>query len=137
MKIVVDTNVIISGVFFNGLPNRFLKEIALNEIEIVASEEIIKEYYDISKELVESKTGHFNKALFDIIVGKMEIIVPQTKVDVCRDPDDNKFIECAIDGEAIFIVSGDQDLLTIEQYQGVLIVSVADYYSEILCEPIK
>ena len=137
MKIVVDTNVIISGVFFNGLPNQFLKEIALNEIEIVASEEIIKEYYDISKELVESKTGHFNKALFDIIVGKMEIIVPQTKVDVCRDPDDNKFIECAIDGEAIFIVSGDQDLLTIEQYQGVLIVSVADYYSEILCEPIK
>ena len=137
MKIVVDTNVVISGVFFTGLPNKFLKEIALNEIKIVASEEIIKEYYDISKELVESKTGHFNKALFDIIVGKMEIIVPQSKIDVCRDPDDNKFIECAIDGKAIFIVSGDQDLLTIEQYQGVLIVSVADYYSEILCEPIK
>ena len=137
MKIVVDTNVIISGVFFNGLPYRFLNEIVSNEIEIVASKEIIEEYYEVTKELVDSRTGNFNKKLFDIIVGKMEIIVPRTKVDVCRDPEDNKFIECAIEGNAIFIVSGDQDLLTIKQYENILIVSVADYYSEILCEPIK
>ena len=137
MKIVVDTNVIISGVFFNGLPYRFLNEIVSNEIEIVASEEIINEYYNISEELVESKTGKFNKELFDIVIDKIKIINTQTKINVCRDPDDNKFLECAVDGRAIYVVSGDKDLLTIQQYQGVLIVSVADYYSEILCEPIK
>ena len=137
MKIVVDTNVIISGVFFNGLPYRFLNEIVSNEIEIVASEEIINEYYNISEELVKSKTGKFNKELFDIVIGKIKIINTQTKINVCRDPDDNKFLECAVDGRAIYVVSGDKDLLTIQQYQGVLIVSVADYYSEILCEPIK
>ena len=137
MKIVVDTNVIISGVFFNGLPYRFLNEIVSNEIEIVASEEIINEYYNISEELVKSKTGKFNKELFDIVIDKIKIINTQTKINVCRDPDDNKFLECAVDGRAIYVVSGDKDLLTIQQYQGVLIVSVADYYSEILCEPIK
>ena len=136
MKIVVDTNVIISGVFFNGLPYRFLNEIVSNEIEIVASEEIINEYYNISEELVKSKTGKFNKELFDIVIDKIKIINTQTKINVCRDPDDNKFLECAVDGRAIYVVSGDKDLLTIQQYQGVLIVSVADYYSEILCEPI-
>ena len=137
MKIVVDTNVVISGVFFAGLPNRFLKDIVLNEIEIVASKEIIEEYYNISKELVESKTGVFNKKLFDILVGKMKVIKPQSKINVCRDPDDNKFIECAIDGGAIYIVSGDKDLLTIKEYANVLIVSVSDYYSTVLCEPIR
>ena len=135
MKLVVDTNVIISGVFFAGLPHRFLEELVLGDVEVIASEDIIEEYYSISKDLIERKAGTFNKALFDIIINKIKIVETKSKINVCRDPDDNKFLECAIDGNAIYIISGDQDLLTIKQYNGVLIITVADYYSSVLCEP--
>lgn len=113
MKIVVDTNVVISGVFFNGLPHKLLNEIVLREVEIVASKEILDEYYEIAEDLVNSHTGSFNKKLFDIIVDKMDIVNPKTKIDICRDPDDNKFLECAVDENAIYRVSGDQDLVNL------------------------
>ena len=54
-------------------------------------------------------------------------IEPKTKVDICRDPDDNKFISCAIDAKALYIVSGDKDLLTIKDYQGVEIVTAREF----------
>ena len=56
------------------------------------------------------------------------MIEPKTKVEVCRDPDDNKFIECAIDSKSLYIVSGDKDLLSIENYHNVEIVTVAAFF---------
>ena len=58
----------------------------------------------------------------------IEIIPAQTRVDVCRDPDDNKFISCAIDGQCYYIVSGDKDLLTLKEYSDVKIVTVAEFF---------
>ena len=49
---------------------------------------------------------------------------------VCRDPDDNKFIECAIDGRCLYIVSGDRDLLSLTKYNDVQIVTVAKFLAD-------
>lgn len=57
----------------------------------------------------------------------MTIIKTTSSIDVCRDPDDNKFIECAIDGGCLYVVSGDKDLLTVEQYRDVRIMTVAEF----------
>lgn len=51
----------------------------------------------------------------------------RTKVRTCRDPDDDKFIACAIDAECLYIVSGDKDLLEIEIYKDVKILTVSDF----------
>ena len=62
--------------------------------------------------------------------------LPQTKfwksitkqqIDICRDPDDNKFLECAVDAKAIYIVSGDKDLLTLEKYANVEIITAREF----------
>ncbi|MBM6988172.1 MAG: putative toxin-antitoxin system toxin component, PIN family [Olsenella umbonata] len=57
----------------------------------------------------------------------LSFIRPQSKVEVCRDPDDDKFLGCAIDARAIHIVSGDKDLLTIGEYSGIEIVTAAEF----------
>ena len=57
---------------------------------------------------------------------------PITHVEVCRDPDDDKFISCAIDSRAIYIVSGDKDLLVTGEYGGVDIVTAAEFCSRYL-----
>ena len=57
----------------------------------------------------------------------MEIIEPVTHVEICRDPDDNKFLECAKDSHALYIVSGDKDLLVIEQFENIQIVTAKDF----------
>ncbi len=50
-------------------------------------------------------------------------------MEICRDPDDNKFIDCACDAKCIYIVSGDKDLLSVKKYNNVKIVTVAEFLS--------
>ena len=57
---------------------------------------------------------------------------PTTHVNICRDPDDNKFLECAKDSHALYIVSGEKDLLVIEQYGNIQIVTAKNFYENIL-----
>lgn len=56
-----------------------------------------------------------------------EIIEPVIHVEICRDPDDNKFLECAKDSHALYIVSGDKDLLVIKQFENVQIVTAKSF----------
>ena len=49
-----------------------------------------------------------------------------------RDPDDDKFIECAVDAEALYIVSGDNDLLDIGQYEGIQIITAKEFCEKYL-----
>lgn len=57
---------------------------------------------------------------------------PTTHVNICRDPDDNKFLECAKNSHALCIVSGEKDLLVIEQYGNIQIVTAKNFYVNIL-----
>ena len=65
-----------------------------------------------------------------IIISSMRILEPTSHIDICRDPDDNKFIECAIDGRCLYIVSGDRDLLSLKKYNDVQIVTVAKFLAD-------
>lgn len=62
----------------------------------------------------------------------MKIIETGTNIDVCRDSDDNKFIECAVDAKALYIVSGDNDLLDIKEYDGIRIITAKEFCDEYL-----
>lgn len=55
------------------------------------------------------------------------MIEPKTHIEVSRDPDDDKFIECAKDAGALYIVSGDKDLLVIEEYDGIQIITAKEF----------
>ena len=134
MKIVIDTNVLISGVFFGGLPRKILSAIVGHKLTACATTEIIAEYEEIVQEMICRKQGHINKAILSPLIHAMEIIEPITRVEICRDPDDNKFLECAKDANAYYIVSGDKDLLVIERYENVKIVTAKEFCEKYFLE---
>ena len=132
MRIVIDTNVLISGVFFFFFSRKILSAVVGQKITACATAEIINEYEDIVQEMINRKQGHINRAILSPLIKAMEIIEPVTHVEICRDPDDNKFLACAKDSHALYIVSGDKDLLVIEQFGNVQIVTAKDFYEKYL-----
>jgi putative PIN family toxin of toxin-antitoxin system len=132
MNIVIDTNVVISGVFFGGYPRKVLNAVLKGELCAYASPEIISEYYEIVDEMISRKKGVLNSDVISLLVRSMEIISPSYKTDICRDPDDNKFLECAKDCQALYIVSGDNDLLVLENFEGTQIITAKDFCNKYL-----
>jgi putative PIN family toxin of toxin-antitoxin system len=61
------------------------------------------------------------------LFSSLKIIEPISEINVCWDPDDDKFIECAVDSRAIYIVSGDKDLLDIQEYDGIQIITAKEF----------
>lgn len=129
MKIVVDTNVIISGVFFGGAPGQVLKAIISARVTAYATSDIIDEYNEIVDEMITRKQGKLNRDILMPLINSLEIIEPKTNVKISRDPDDDKFIGCAKDANALYIVSGDKDLLVIGHYDGIQIITAKEFCS--------
>ena len=132
MRIVVDTNVLISGLFFGGFPRRILTSIINKQLTACATTEIINEYEEIVEEMIDRKQGHLNRTILAPLIQTMEIIEPVSHIEVCRDPDDDKFLECARDSHALYVVSGDKDLLVIEKYENIQIVTAKDFCEKYL-----
>ncbi|MBO5564774.1 MAG: putative toxin-antitoxin system toxin component, PIN family [Lachnospiraceae bacterium] len=132
MKIVIDTNVVIQGVFFGSAPRRVISAVVNRQIEAVASPEIIEEYQEIVDEMIDRKQGKLERSLLAPFISELELIEPVSEIVECRDPDDDKFISCAVDAKAAIIVSGDKDLLTIGTYEGVEIMTAYDFCKKYL-----
>lgn len=128
MKIVLDTNIFISGIFFHGPPAQILEAWKLSKIQIVLSKEIIEEYQRVAEALAEKYSEIDISAIIELVTIHGEIInTEEIEVFECEDPDDNKFIECAIASKAKLIVSGDKHLLKINGFQEVAVYKPRDF----------
>lgn len=128
MKIVLDTNVLVSAVILrNGKPFQLLKNGELGKVRIVTSPYIIEEF---RKVLAEPRIG-FTKREINTTIQKIssfsQIVNPKIKLKIIKeDPDDNKILECAVAGGARYVVSGDKHLLKLGRYKGIKMISVAE-----------
>ena len=129
MRIVIDTNVLISGIIFGGKPSKIIELLFGKKISVFASPEMVDEYKRIYGELGERYAKRTHNELNEII-NSMNILPSHSHIEACRDPDDNKFIECAIDNRCIYIVSGDKDLLVLEQYEDIGILTVSEFLEQ-------
>ena len=102
------------------------------KIAACATEDITEEYTEIVREIIERKQGHLKKNLLDLFIASLEMIETKTGIQVSRDPDDDKFIECAVDAKALYIVSGDKDLLDICAYENVMMMTAAQFCEKYL-----
>jgi putative PIN family toxin of toxin-antitoxin system len=122
MRVVLDTNVFVSS-FYGGYPRRITNLWAAARIQLCLTGAIVREYTlvlerlglgpELSELLALFARGH--SCLFS---GK----TPELRI-VADDPDDDRFIECAVALEASHIVSGDRHLLQVEDYMGIEIVT--------------
>lgn len=129
MKVVIDTNVVASAMFFGGRPKELLELLVSHKLEAYASTEIITEYQEAAEELCSRYPDKPVRLPLTAIIAAMRMIEPTSVINVCRDPDDDKFIECAVDAKCLYIVSGDKDLLSLENYGEVQIVTVSEFLS--------
>ena len=129
MKIVVDANLFASGLIKpNSKPGKILSLIKQNQVELVISPAIIREikrillYPKIQK--YHGKSPQEIDEYFEDILMFAWIAEGKEIVNIIKDdPTDNKYLSCAFEGEAHYIVSGDHHLLDLETYRGIRITT--------------
>jgi putative PIN family toxin of toxin-antitoxin system len=121
-RVVADTNVIVSAFAAGGNPKAVLLLAAAGSIELFASEAILEE---VTRILTGPKFRWSHRRLVDALTGlPAHILDPgPPRLTVVRDYDDNRILECALTARAHYLVTGDRDLLILEQYFRTRIVT--------------
>jgi len=127
MRVVTDTNVLISAFLFGGLPSTFLELGFGGAFTLVTSAALLEELAEKFRgkfAIPENKASAFLSQLSENAIQAR----PAIELDaVPDDPDDNRVLECAVAGEADFIVSGDKHLLWLGSYEGIAILTVRQF----------
>ena len=137
MKIVLDTNILVSGTFWSGEAFQILQLVELKKAECFTSKEILEEYYRVleSSEIVE-KTEEKKLAVKATALKAIElskIVEPKTKLnEIKEDPDDNKILECALEAKADYIITYDEKhLLRRKEFAGIKIITPKEFLKKI------
>ena len=126
MRAVLDTNVVVSGIFFGGVPRAVLEAWAEGGFELCLSPLIFDEYSRICDRLAQSYPGIEYRGLLATLVGHGTLVSDPTLTQaITADPDDDKFMLCAEQTGAV-VVSGDTDLLDANGWQGVAVLRPRD-----------
>lgn len=127
MKCVLDTNVLISGIFFGGQPRVVLDAWAADRFELILSPAIFDEYVRTCDRLGASYQGLKYEAILATIIGHGALVAdPIASGPITADPDDDKFMSCARAHGAI-VISGDKHLLDVSGWEGVRVMRPHDF----------
>ena len=116
MRVVIDPNVFISGIFWGGPPSDILSLWQKKKITLCLSPEILQEYQRVAEHLSNKYPSIDISRIIELVTIHGQVFPNQTlEQPICRDPDDDKFIACALVANAQYLISGDKDLLDITQ----------------------
>jgi uncharacterized protein len=133
VRIVLDTNVLVSGVFFAGPPGRILEAWRDDYLQLVLSPEILDEYQRVGHELGVQYDGVDFEPFLGLLAVNAEIVeAPALTEGVSRDPEDDKFLACAIAAGVSVIVSGDKDLIAHSGWRNIRVVRPRQFLDELL-----
>jgi putative PIN family toxin of toxin-antitoxin system len=136
VRIILDTNVFVSGVFFSGSPYRILKAWRDGILTLVISEEIFEEYQRVGEMLGEQFPMVDLKPILDLVRTRAQIYpVKCLPESVADDPDDDKFLACALASKSKIIVSGDKHLLKVNGFREIKIVRPREFVDTYLISP--
>lgn len=131
MRIVLDTNVFISGIFFSGPPYEILNAWRHGRLTLLASPDILDEYAPVALELQAEFPAIDPHPILGLVMIHARVIQPKALPrPVCDDPDDDKSIACAVSGGARIVVSGDRALLRCSGYQSIQVLAPRAFVSE-------
>ena len=135
MRIVLDTNVLISGIFFSGPPHQILGAWRDGKVQFAVSPEILEEYYRVSESLSEQFPEVDVAPLLDLVTIESYLVqAPAFSEPVSDDPDDDKFLACALASNTKIIVSGDKHLIRLSGYCGVDILRPSKFAGDYLAK---
>jgi hypothetical protein len=124
MKVVIDTNVFVSS-FFGGNPRRIIDLWKEEKITLCLSRDILDEYIEVLQRIGLRNEDEIQELLSLFAKGFNILFTTKTpKIKVVKDdPDDDKFIECAISLKAEAIITGDKAVEAVGEYMGIKIVT--------------
>lgn len=128
MKAVFDTNVIVAAFLTEGICAKLLLRARKRDFDLILCDGILQEFAAVLKKKFAASHRETKDALVLLseaaqeIHGRTDPITP-----VCRDPEDDLILACAWQGDADYIVTGDEDLLVMEHYEGISIISPREF----------
>jgi putative PIN family toxin of toxin-antitoxin system len=135
MRVVLDTNVLISGLLIPGGPPGKIVDLWIeNKFTVVVSQALIEEFFYVLLRPKFKRVGTIIERQ-DLLMGLLEMensifVFPGVRLHVIEeDPTDNHVLECALEGKAQYIISGDTHLLALKEFQGIPIVSPSEFFS--------
>lgn len=131
MRCVVDTNVLVSAALVpDSKPYQALK-LAIRRGKLLLSGPVLAELYEVlARERFRKYIDEDDvRAYLAALVRQAEWVDPGVKIRACRDPKDDKYLELAVSGSAAFLVTGDVDLIVLNPFQGIQIVTPQSFLS--------
>jgi putative PIN family toxin of toxin-antitoxin system len=133
VKIVLDTNVFVSGIFFGGPPGTVLEAWQDGRVQLVVSLEVLTEYNRVCDELALQFANVDPSSFLALAALQAEVCEPAPLPEqVCVDPDDDKFISLAASAGASCVVTGDKLLLAASGYEGIEVIRPREFIDRYL-----
>lgn len=132
-RVVFDTNVLISAALLDDSPAARARDHAIRHARLVATEATLREFAD--KILLPKFDAYVSRearqTLAQSFQGVVELVQVVQIIKACRDPRDDKFLEAAVNGQAEASVTGDKDLLVLNPFAGILVLTPAEYLARV------
>lgn len=127
MRIVIDTNVIIDGIKDDYSYEKQILDAVINgEIEAFANHQTISENKLITNKLVQDENY---KREISLLLTQINLVKNRHQIHIVRDPEDNKILESAVEAKAEFLVTRDNDLLSLGKYENIEVVTPAEFWN--------
>jgi putative PIN family toxin of toxin-antitoxin system len=134
MKVVIDTNILVSAAIRDGIPEIVIQFIVDRpEFEWIASEEIMTEYTEVLQRRKLKLSAEVQQEWIDLLQTVTKLIEVNIEVDFPRDRKDAKFLACAIAANIDFLITGDQDFEDVQILENTTILSVRDF-KKLFCD---
>ena len=128
LRVVLDTNVLISAIPFGGKPRQILEKAIREQIRLCISEAILEEVKGVLRRSKCDYSPEMVQFILTELTGISDYVNPSKTIDVVReDPECNRILECAVEGEAHYIVTGDYYLLKPGRYQEIKILNAVTF----------
>jgi uncharacterized protein len=131
LKLVLDTTTFVSAFFWKGNGAQLFRKIEEGRASVYITHELLEAIKEVIKrpkfQAVMNKAGLTPEVIVQKIVSVAHLVGgPQLHIDVCRDSKDNKILECAVNANADYIISGDNDLIVIKKYEQIPIIATSE-----------
>jgi putative PIN family toxin of toxin-antitoxin system len=131
-KVVIDTNVFISAFGWGGTPLRIVKMLEKEVIRNCVSESILTELHHAIAYRKIAFPVKLQTSIMEYVLAYSDVYNPKKRLDITPDPDDNKFVECALSADARFVITGDKGLLDLRKFQGVRLITPTEFLQQLV-----
>jgi uncharacterized protein len=128
VKVVFDTNILIAAFLTEGLCSSLLIRARKHDFDLILSDDILREFKGILTKKFKISSSDISEITDIITEAASEILHKVSSTPrICRDPNDDMIIACAVDADVDYIVTGDEDLLTLKKFKNIIILNPRNF----------